>query len=248
LLPIETANLETGFYNDSNAHRIGETFYIGMDRLAATVRDAVPTKTLGKFCKEQDAAGERCARATTIGFGLALSGKAMADDQVNKIVAVNSAHLASNTHERSLRAIVETLLQLPSFLYRTEFGERWQGQGMKLTGPELAAAMATLLWQSAPDEALRMAGVAGKLGSPDGLKSQLERMLKQPRARASFSSFVTDWLGLRSIDKTLKDPRTFPDFNAQVPADFMNETRGFSERVLFDGDGSLKTLLTSDTT
>jgi Protein of unknown function (DUF1592)/Protein of unknown function (DUF1588)/Protein of unknown function (DUF1585) len=172
----------------------------------------------------------------------------MADDQVERIVAVYLAHINGGSHELALRAVLETLVQLPSFLYRTEFGEPLADGRLRLTGSETASALSSLLWESGPDEILLKAAAAGELADADQIGTQVLRLLADARARSAFSSFIIQWLGIRDLDRKLKDPALFPEYNAQIPAAFTTETQSFSERHLFDGDSSLRTMLTSDTT
>jgi hypothetical protein len=248
VLPPETPNLQSGFFNDSTANRIGETYFLGMARLAEAVKKSVTVSTLFRFCTGDSERGEACARATARGFAEALTGKELSADQTTKLVAVYTANVPVSSHEGATRSILEALLQFPSFLYRTEFGERLANGRLRMTGSETAAALSSLLWESGPDEALRKAGFAGELNDAQGIERHATRLLAAPKARSAFSNFVGQWLGLRGIERTIKDAVSFPEYNSKLPEEFLNETKVFSEHVVFDSDSSLRTLLTADTT
>ena len=59
-------------------------------------------------------------------------------------------------------------------------------------------------------------------------------------------SFYDQWLGLRMLDTTTKDPAVFPTFNDTLRDSMREETRRFVANVLWQGDGSLTSLFTSN--
>lgn len=107
-------------------------------------------------------------------------------------------------------------VQHPAFLYRVE-------REGKLDGYEVATRMAYLIWGSAPDDDLLDA--AADLGDAKTRVAQAERMLDDPRARASWQRFHAQWLGYSEA--------TLP---AALAADLRGETNALLDRVVFDDD------------
>ena len=70
---------------------------------------------------------------------------------------------------------------------------------------ELASRLSYQYWQTMPDKGLFDAAAAGALRTPEGFSKQIDRLLKDPRARATFDEFYADYLKLDDlpfIDKT----------------------------------------------
>lgn len=145
-----------------------------------------------------------------------------------------------------LQLALEAILTSPHFLYRTELGEV-QGDEAVLTDHELAAAMSYFLWGTAPDDALRAAADRGELSQPSHRAEHARRMLDDPRARDTFATFTTQWLGVERVLTTDKSPALYPDFTASVRRAALDETRRFATHVAFDSSGTWDELLTSTT-
>src|SRR5690606_33224904 len=94
----------------------------------------------------------------------------------------------------AMRWTLQALLQMPQFLFHLQGEtEGTAGEDRDLTGPELAARLASFIWVSVPDEELLSAAEAGVLTQPDELQSQVDRMLADPKARRLTETFVRDF-------------------------------------------------------
>jgi hypothetical protein len=102
--------------------------------------------------------------------------------------------------ELAVRLTVAAMLQAPQFLYRVE--------GDPLTPYQVAARLASFLWESVPDDAL-LAEAGGRLD----VRSQAGRMLDDPRASRVRWSFQRQWLGL---DRVLTEEHAFIDRQAAL--------------------------------
>jgi hypothetical protein len=143
---------------------------------------------------------------------------------------------------------MQAMLQAPAFLYRLELGNGGSSDPVALTDHEIAARLSYLLWGSAPDDALLKAADDGTLKTVAGREAQARRMLKDARARRAWVAFTRQWLDsarLLDVQKTQKDPATFPDWSEQMRADVVSAQDRFVESAAFDGDGRLESLLTS---
>ena len=126
---------------------------------------------------------------------------------------------------------VRAILTSPRFLYLNESAPK-QGAG-KLDSYELATRLSYFLWSSMPDATLRTAAASGKLNSPAELRSQVERMLKDPRSNALTDNFVGQWLHLRKLGEMPPDPEKNRAYYADNLEEAMREeTRRYFQYVL----------------
>lgn len=117
------------------------------------------------------------------------------------------------------------LLQSPHFLYRTSFGDPESTEASRrLTGHEIATRLAYFIWASTPDDALLAAAEEGKLDTEDGIREEVERMLRNPRSTRGLRSLWDEFLQLQPLATKVKDPQLFPEFGPELAADMREET------------------------
>ena len=146
------------------------------------------------------------------------------------------------------RLVVQTMLQSPVFLYHHDVGATGTPQpGVVALSPyELASRISYFLWNSMPDEPLFAAAAAGNLADEAALTAQVQRMLADPKAAATIASFHRQWLDVEDVGDQLKDATLFPAFSPSLTDAMTQELSRFSDYVVLQGDGLLKTLLTSN--
>ncbi|MBI5758066.1 MAG: DUF1592 domain-containing protein [Planctomycetales bacterium] len=83
-------------------------------------------------------------------------------------------------------------------------------------------------------------------GSPV-FRQQVERMLKDPKAKAFTTNFASQWLSLRNIDATMPDRMLYPEFDDVLKVSSVKETLLFFDEVL-KNDLSLTNFVASDFT
>lgn len=93
----------------------------------------------------------------------------------------------------------------PSYLYLQEKPGR-------LDDHALAARLAYFLWNSPPDEQLRLLAAAGTLHEPKTLRAQTERLLADPRSARFVDTFTDYWLDLRKAGANDPDNLLYPDY------------------------------------
>ena len=191
-----------------------------------------------------DPADAGCPRAFIETLGRRVFRRPLTEEEVDSLLAVSDA-----SGDFGFRAVIEAMLQSPSFLYRPEFGvPDDEGDGVTLLDDyELATRLSYFLLGTTPDEELLAAAEAGALTSGD-LRAQAERLLGEPGARASMTHFAAQWLGIAELPEAVKDPATYPEFDAELGGQMRDDTLDFFEQVVFDGDGTLAALLTSEGT
>jgi len=150
--------------------------------------------------------------------------------------------------QNGLRLVVQTMLQSPLFLYHHDVGASGAPQPgtVAVSAYELASRISYFLWNSMPDENLFAAAASGSLSDDAALAAQVQRMLADDKAAATIASFHRQWLDVEDLGDQLKDATTFPAFSAQLTDAMTQELSLFSDYVVLQGDGRLKTLLTSN--
>ena len=89
----------------------------------------------------------------------------------------------------------------------------------------IASRLSYFLWDGPPDESLLVAASTGELARPEGRRSQVERMLADPKIARFERSFTDQWLDLRRIDATSPDGMLYPEFDAAMQLSCLRETQ-----------------------
>ncbi len=106
----------------------------------------------------------------------------------------------------AFKRVAQATLISPHFLYRIERGQDSE-QSFRITAYELASRLSYFLWSSMPDDALFEAATNGQLGTPAGLRNQVQRMLEHPKAKSLGSQFAAQWLGFQFMGNRVRlDP------------------------------------------
>ena len=115
--------------------------------------------------------------------------------------------------EDSVRGVFTALLMSPDFFYRIP--EAPAGNNVHpLSNEALARRLSYFFWSSLPDDELLVAARSGKLTDEDVLRTQLERMRKNPRIEAFAREFFGQWLRYRDyLSKDPIPPGTFPGYD-----------------------------------
>ena len=155
------------------------------------------------------------------------------------------------TEGRTFDAGVEQALRLilasPKFLFRVETPPAAAAGVGPVSDLELASRLSFFLWSSIPDDELLRLAEQGRLDQPAVLQAQVERMLKDPRARALVDSFATQWLRLRNLRSHSPIARDFPNFDNELREAFRIETELFFGSIIRE-DRSVLDLLNADYT
>ncbi len=167
-----------------------------------------------------------------------------AADRARLLATYTKARAVLN-YEESLEVVVTSMLQASRFLYRIEPSA---APGIhRLDGYSLATRLSYLFWGTTPDESLLSAAAAGKLDTDAGVLEQANVMAMDARASDFYASFFDRFLQLDSLSGLTKDVKLFPEFTAEMPQLFREETHAFIGGVMAS-DGSLRSLLTASHT
>lgn len=96
----------------------------------------------------------------------------------------------------------------------------------------IASRLSYFLWDGPPDEPLLAAASTGELARPEARRSQVERMLADPRSARFERSFTDQWLDLRRIEATSPDGVLYPEFDAAMQLSSLRETQCFFHDML----------------
>ncbi len=185
--------------------------------------------------KAPKADAERILRA----FARRAFRREVTDDDVSPYLALVESKLAeSRSFEQAVRVGLAAIMVSPDFLFLRE------APG-KLDDFALASRLSYFLWSTMPDDELFALAEQHKLGQPEVLREQVERLLKSPKAKAFTENFVGQWLGLRDIDFTDPSHQLYPEYDDMLRASMVRETELFFTEVL-KNDLSLTNVIASD--
>jgi hypothetical protein len=198
-------------------------------------------------CDPSGTAGATCIRTFVGRFGRRAYRRPLTTTEVSDLVGVFSDTSGASDATTGARFVIASMLASPNFLFRPEFGATTSTlPKAKLASPfELAARLSTLLWASAPDDALLDAAASGQLQTREQVQTQARRMLADPKSHPAIAAFYQQWFGLGLLDSATKDAAIYPQFDDSLRASMAEETRRFVDDVLWNGDAHLGTLLTA---
>jgi hypothetical protein len=136
----------------------------------------------------------------------------------------------------SLTAVLEAILQSPEFLYRPEFGKPVPGRTdvKQPTDHEMASRLSYLFYGSMPDPQLLEAATAGQLSTAEGVRAQVERMLKEDKARDVVRFFFDSLLPIQALG-SLTRTKDFGGFTQEIGHLLRQETQTFLQDQVFNG-------------
>jgi hypothetical protein len=126
---------------------------------------------------------------------------------------------------------MRAVLASPKFLYRAELNSRpTEKEAHPIDDFQLASRLSYFLWSTMPDQELF--DLAAKKQLHQTLPAQVKRMLADPRSKALFDNFATQWLHLRKLREFSPDPKLFPEFTLELRDDMLRETDHFFMAVV----------------
>ena len=147
----------------------------------------------------------------------------------------------------SLRLPLKAVLVSPAFLFLAE-PEPDQGGTLPLDGVSLASKLSYFIWSSMPDDELLALGENGYLLKDEIYRSQVRRLLADPKAAALGERFALQWLDLDRLGGDVRpDPKKFPEFDAALNEAMHAEVREFFNYLVRE-NRSLLELIDSDYT
>ncbi|QVL31672.1 DUF1592 domain-containing protein [Telmatocola sphagniphila] len=167
--------------------------------------------------------------------------------EITRLLAfVESAQRHHEGFESGIRMGLKAMLCSPNFLFHFD-REEFLRAGAPRTDFALASRLSYFLWSSLPDAELFELAARGELHQPDQLTIQVQRMLRDDKARALATDFGLQWLRVRGVRTLHPDLHLSPDFDEELRQAMVQETELFLD-ALFRQEGRLLDLLDSDYT
>lgn len=140
------------------------------------------------------------------------------DDELARLASiVDKTVQAGESYEVGLQTAISAILISPHFLFKVEEpATRLGAQYPLLSEFELASRLSFFLWSSTPDRELLSLASKNQLRQPGVLGAQLDRMIRDDRARDFVRNFAGQWLTLRKLDNFVPNEGKFPDWNSQI--------------------------------
>lgn len=150
--------------------------------------------------------------------------------EVKRYVALfEAARQAGDSFERAVQVGLQAILVSPHFLYRVELDNRPQGPGARpISEYQLASRLSYFLWNSMPDDELFDLASRGQLSK--SIDAQVRRMLADPKSSSFLENFVTQWLGIRDLERLVRS-KEYP-FPLPLRTDMVRETVLFFDAVV----------------
>ncbi len=150
--------------------------------------------------------------------------------------------------EERLKLVIKGILVSPDFMFRLETPARSR-KLEPLTDFELASRLSYFLWSGMPDDELFELARKGILNKDKTLNQQIDRMLKDPRAKIFPKTFIGQWLGTKDIGgRVAPTDNAIQDVYSPLVAAAMRRECVLFYDYLLQGNRSVLELLDSDYT
>ncbi|MCE2784413.1 MAG: DUF1592 domain-containing protein, partial [Pirellula sp.] len=140
------------------------------------------------------------------------------DGELNRLASIVEKTVESgDSYEVGLQTALTAILVSPNFLFKVEEPALRIGNEYPLLSDfELATRLSYFLWSSTPDRELLTLASKKQLREPGVLAAQLDRMIRDERARDFVRNFAGQWLTLRKLESFTPNEGQFPDWNEQI--------------------------------
>jgi hypothetical protein len=227
----------TDFVNDQSRLQMSNTQWVQFQAAAETLAKRVSATDQGLQAVHQGTDAQAFVKA----FGLRAFRRPLTDAEVTRYMDVFEvgAKLSGSQSEFTKGAglVIETMLQSPYFLYRTETG----APGTPLSGYEKAAKLSLYILRSTPSDALLAKAGRGELDNESGLLNEARAMLETDEAAETFQAFHAELYELNRFGSISKSD---PSFTDAVGAELVAASEAFFDRI-YREDFGLREILTT---
>lgn len=144
--------------------------------------------------------------------------------------------------EKALRRGLKGVICAPDFLFMEESTDKATGT---INDFALASRLSYFLWSSMPDDELLAVAGRNQLRDARVLRTQVERMLHDPKSERFVENYTGQWLKLRHIDFTVPDQLIYPEYDRLLRRSMVDETHAFFREILRK-DLSVQNFIDSD--
>ncbi len=216
--------------------QVSDYFYAAID-LAADVFSKPELSGRIVTCQPPAAGDTTCATQIIQAFGTRAYRRPLDAAEVTDLVARYQAAIGlGDDHNAALQQVVSIMLASPQFLYRMEFdADPLSTAAHALTAYELASRLSYMLWSSMPDDALFQQAQTGGLLDTETLRTEVQRMLADPKSSMLVDSFASQWLGGKRLDLHEADVTLYPAWNETLKLSMQQEMGLFFDEFLHGG-------------
>jgi len=244
-LPVD--EVTEGFDNNAGVLTVSplhaEKYVLVSEALAkAAVKNLAALTACDTNVKGEDA----CATELAKSLGRKAFRRPTTPEDEQGLMAAYAAGKDGGSYAEGIEVMIRAILQSTNFLYRLELTTASANAALvPISQYELATRLSYLIWSSGPDDALLDAAAHNELATKEMVAAKARAMVKDMKARPAITGFYNQWMSTSRLDIITKDHTLFPKYSAEVQAGMAAELPAFVSYVLFSGDRSLKTLLTS---
>ncbi len=168
------------------------------------------------------------------------------ESQIDAIHQVYSNRVSQGeTHWQAYKDSLKAALCSPAFLY---LGKTRESRGESIDSHSLASRLSYFLWSSMPDSDLRKLADQNRLGDSATLRSQVLRMLADPKSKRFVDGFLNAWLTLDNLGTTPPDHHRFKEYYVDDLATAMREETNVFFRHILDENLPTSEFLTAEYT
>jgi hypothetical protein len=242
-----------GYNNNADGLTISDVLTRQYQQSAETLAATAMTKSLSALVPcTPSGDGTACAKQFIQTFGRRAFRRPLDDGEVSAYLtgfgAAAGAYATTNAFNTGVQFVIETMLQSPNFLYRTEMSQtKGPGGVIVLSDYEIASRLSYLLWNTMPDDALSVAADGGQVHTFAQVRDQAARLLADARARDTVADFHSQWLQLSryTTNFLMKSATVYPGFSSEIGPELQDEATEFVNSVVFDDKGAFAALLTA---
>lgn len=164
--------------------------------------------------------------------------------EVGRVVSLIEDELnAGKSFHAAVRIGIQRILTSPGFLFIQE-PTATQTTPRRLNDYELANRLSYFLWSTMPDEELFALAAADQLHDPKVLKTQVSRMLNDPKRKQFVENFGGQWLNVPEFGSVMPAMQ-YRDYDAELEEASKQEVYAFVGEIL-SKDLPVHTFLDSD--
>ncbi len=208
-------------------------------------------------CDVTGAGSAQCATDFINAFGQKAFHRPLTTDEVTWLMGVYSSTLAiagmspAITFQEAIDVVAQTLIQSPQHIYISAQGvdDATLPAGLRrMTGYERATRLSYMITNNMPDDTILAAAAAGTLDTPDGMRTQAQRMLDSDDGHTMVKAFGSAYAGINAsntlpaLENLPKDLVKFPYDSPALRTAMRTETEAFYEHVFYGTGGSFNAL------
>lgn len=183
-----------------------------------------------------------CAQNIISSLAANAYGRELLQTEINDLLSFYQLGTENGGFENGIKTALEAILASPHFLFRMEQqpNRAREGKPYYLSDFDLARRLSFFLWGTNPDAELRELAESSRLSRTRTLRSQVQRMLDDPRSVALAERFASLWLRLQDLEHVEPDAFQFPNYTQQLMNAMRTETQMFFDHLVRENKSVLE--------